>query len=124
MTNEYLKKKNIILINAGSVPENFTGLIIKENPSHILIIDAVLTDQEPGTMLNIDNNEIAKYNFSTHSMSLNFLIKYLRSEIDFEVFIIGFAVESMNLGDNLSNLAKDSLKKLQSNLIADFKTIN
>jgi hydrogenase 3 maturation protease len=120
ITEDYLKKKDIILINGGSAPENFTGLIIKENPSHILIIDAILTDKEPGTILSIDSNEIAKYNFSTHSMSLNFLIKYLYNEIDFEVFILGVVVESMNLGDDLSKSAKDSLKKIQNNLIADF----
>lgn len=120
MTKQYLKKKNILLINGGSVPENFTGTIIRENPSHILIIDAVLTDEEPGTLLSIDSNEIAKYNFSTHSMSLNFLIKYLYSEIDFKVFIIGFVAETMNLGDGLSKSAKNRLKKLQHDLMAGF----
>lgn len=134
--NSYLKKHNIVLINGGSAPENFTGEIIKENPSHILIVDAFLINEQSGinkaqkiknkvsgSILNINEDEISKYNFSTHSISLNFLIKYLRNNIDLKVFILGAEAKSMNLGDNLTEDVENSLNELQNILIRTLKNI-
>jgi hydrogenase 3 maturation protease len=120
------------LINGSFAPENFIGLIIKENPSHILIVDAVLlneqskinkdTNNKPsGKILNINRDEISNYNSSTHSMSLSFLIKYLNNNITFKTFILGVEIESMELGDNLTDNIENSLNKLQNILI---KTLN
>ncbi|MDR2829912.1 MAG: hydrogenase 3 maturation endopeptidase HyCI [Methanobrevibacter sp.] len=138
-SNSYLKKHSVILINSGSVPENFTGEIIKENPSHILIVDAFIRNEQSriaeinnaqkiknkvsGSILNIDENEMSKYNFSTHSMSLSFLIKYLRDNIDFKVFILGSEAKSMNLGDNLTENIGNSLNQLQNILIKTLKNM-
>ncbi|MDR3291775.1 MAG: hydrogenase 3 maturation endopeptidase HyCI [Methanobrevibacter sp.] len=127
-TNSYLKKKNIVLINGSFAPENFIGLIIKENPSHILIVDAVLLNEQSkikkninnklsGTILNINKDEISKYNSSTHSMSLSFLIKYLSNNITFKTFILGVEVEFMELGTDLTDNVENSLNKLQSIII-------
>ncbi|GAA5819818.1 MAG: conserved hypothetical protein partial [Methanobrevibacter sp. CfCl-M3] len=120
----------MILINGSSVPENFTGLIIQEHPSHILIVDAVLLNDNKtknefsGKILNLDEDEIAKYGFSTHSISLNFLIEYLRTHIDFKVFILGVEVESMNFGMELTENMENSLFELQNNLIEILEKID
>jgi hydrogenase 3 maturation protease len=116
------------LINGSFAPENFIGLIIKENPSHILIVDAVLLNEQSkikkninnklsGTILNINKDEISKYNSSTHSMSLSFLIKYLSNNITFKTFILGVEVEFMELGTDLTDNVENSLNKLQSIII-------
>lgn len=116
------------MINGSFAPENFIGLIIKENPSHILIVDAVLLNEQSkikkninnklsGTILNINKDEISKYNSSTHSMSLSFLIKYLSNNITFKTFILGVEVEFMELGTDLTDNVENSLNKLQSIII-------
>ena len=38
-----------MVINAETVPENYTGLIRKEEPSHIIFIDAVEMKMNPET---------------------------------------------------------------------------
>ncbi|MCL2687168.1 MAG: hydrogenase maturation peptidase HycI [Methanobrevibacter sp.] len=100
--DNFTTKNNIILIDGGSAPENFTGLIKKEKPSHLLIIDAALMDSNPGTIKCINENEIANINASTHSMSLSYLIRYLKNDFDFELLFIGIEPFSMNLGEELS----------------------
>lgn len=129
-SNDHLKKRNVILVNGSSAPENFTGQIIKENPTHILIVDALLTNKQSrseinntqkiktkGKILNINEDEIFRYNSSTHSTSLSFLIKYLSTNIDFKVFILGVEVKSMNLGEYLTEETKNNLDELQNILI-------
>ena len=48
------KLNNTFFINGGSVPENFTGLIKKINPSHIILIDATLMNMEAGEINIVD----------------------------------------------------------------------
>ena len=68
------------LINGGSVPENFTGLIRKIDPSHIILIDASLMKRQAGEINIVNKDNIADISISTHSMSLAYLIKYLQME--------------------------------------------
>lgn len=35
-----LKKNYVTVFDGGIVPENFTGMIKREDPSHIILIDA------------------------------------------------------------------------------------
>jgi len=109
---------NIILIDGGSAPENFTGLIKKENPSHILMIDAALMDSEPGTIKSVKKDEIANINTSTHSMSLSFLIKYLENDIDFKFLFIGIEPLAMNLGEELSEKILKSVNFLENTIVS------
>ena len=66
------------LINGGSVPENFTGLIKKIDPSHIILIDASLMKRQAGEINIVNKDNIVDISISTHSMSLAYLIKYLQ----------------------------------------------
>ena len=116
---EYIENNNfdnnsLILINAGSAPENFTGLIKQEKPSHLIIIDAVLMDSEPGKIKFVKKEEIANVNISTHSLSLNLLINYLEKYISFNLLFIGIQPLNMDLGNNLSNEVKNSADELIS----------
>ncbi|MCL2115108.1 MAG: hydrogenase maturation peptidase HycI [Methanobrevibacter sp.] len=117
--NEFFEKKDliqesVILINAGSVPENFTGIIKKEAPSHLIIIDTVLMDNNPGTIKFIKKENIANTNISTHSLSLNFLINYLEKFLSIDLLFIGIQPLKLSLGNNLSEEVKKSADELIS----------
>lgn len=114
-TNDYsiLKNKDISLIDAGHVPENFTGKIKEEKPSHIFIVDAVIGDKSPGEITIVNREQIPKLNVSTHAMSLNTLIKYLESYFDFKVIFIGIEPKFMNLGMEISNEVLEGLEELK-----------
>ena len=72
------KRDDVIVFDGGTVPENYTGLIRKENPSHIILVDAVDMKKEPGYIRVVMKEEIANYNISTHAMPISFLIKYIK----------------------------------------------
>lgn len=125
--------ENILLINGGSVPENFTGPIKKFNPSHIIIIDACLMNMNPGEVNIVSKDNIVNVSVSTHSMSLTYLIKYLESnedmsmEIfddvnlenldvevkkDFKMLFVGIEPEIMDLSFDLTDSVKESCDNL------------
>lgn len=108
--NESLVERlnNTFLINGGSVPENFTGLIKKCNPSHIILIDASLMNLDAGEINIVNKDNIVDISISTHSMSLSYLIKYLELEKDYNILFIGIEPEIIDLSFELSSKIKNS----------------
>ena len=88
--------ENILLINAQTVPENFTGKIRMENPSHIIIIDACLMGLTPGDYKIVNSEEFTNIGISTHSMSLSYFVKFLNQD---KVLFLGIEPQSLELID-------------------------
>lgn len=104
-----INNDNIEIINAKTVPENFTGKIRSIDPSHVLIVDAVIMDEKPGTIRLVKKEEVSSVSISTHSMSLSYLVKYLELKKPYNILFIGIQPENMNLGEiSLTESCKDS----------------
>ncbi|MBE6499331.1 MAG: hydrogenase maturation peptidase HycI [Methanobrevibacter thaueri] len=99
LKEENIENEKLIFINAETVPENFTGKIRKENPTHLIIIDACLMNSKPGNMQIVNKKDFANIGISTHSMSLSFFVKYLEKDTDFKITFVGIEPETMNWGD-------------------------
>ncbi len=97
-----------MLINAKTVPENFTGKIRKENPSHIILVDACLMGLNPGDYKIVNKDDFADIGISTHSMSLSYFVKFLNHD---NILFIGIEPESLDLID------QDSLGVLGADLM-------
>ena len=81
------------------MPENFTGKIRNENPTHLIIVDACLMGSNPGDMKIVDKNDFANIGISTHSMSLSFFVRYLEKDTDIEIMFVGIEPETMDWGE-------------------------
>jgi len=113
----YHKNSDIIAFDGGTVPENYTGSIRKENPSHIILIDAVEMKETPGFIRVVEKNEIANYNISTHAMPVSFLIRYMESTIDAEIILIGIQPQSMDFSQGISNRIEKSINEVVKTFI-------
>lgn len=96
------EKDNVICINAKTVPENFTGKIRKEQPSHVIIVDACLMGGEAGDIKIVDKDDFVNIGISTHSMSLSYFVKYLERDNNFKIIFVGIEPETMEFGEELS----------------------
>lgn len=101
-------KDSFLFIDAQTVPENFTGKIKKENPSHLIIVDACLMGAQPGEMKIVDKDDFANIGISTHSMSLSFFVKYLEQNSEFGIIFVGIEPESMDYADNPTEKVRDA----------------
>ena len=99
LIDENIEKDNLLFINAETVPENFTGKIRKENPSHVIIVDACMMGAKPGEIKIVDKDDFANIGISTHSMSLSYFVKYLEMDNDFKVIFVGIEPETMDWGE-------------------------
>lgn len=111
------ENKKFLFIDAKTVPENFTGKIRKENPSHLIIVDACLMDGEPGDMKIVNKDDFANIGISTHSMSLSFFVKYLEKDTAIKIIFVGIEPESMDYADkptqNVENAANEFINTLK-----------
>ena len=99
LKEESIENDCLLFIDAETVPENFTGKIRKENPTHLIIVDACLMGSEPGDIKIVDKEDFAKIGISTHSMSLSFFVRYLEKDTDFKIIFIGIEPETMDWGE-------------------------
>ena len=102
LKEEDIEDENLIFINAETVPENFTGKLRKENPTHIIIVDACLMNGNPGDMQIVDKDDFSNIGISTHSMSLSYFVKYMEKDNDFKIIFVGIEPESLDYGENLT----------------------
>jgi hydrogenase 3 maturation protease len=109
LSKSFHKNKNVVVFDGKTVPENFTGAIKREDPSHIIIIDAVKMNETPGQIKFVNKEEIANYNLSTHAMPLSFLIKYLESTSHYEMILLGIQPKNMNLICEISKEVQTSM---------------
>ncbi|MDD3985745.1 MAG: hydrogenase maturation peptidase HycI [Methanobacterium sp.] len=106
------EQKDFLVINAETVPENYTGIIREKNPSHIIFIDAVEMDVNPGEIKLIPSDNIANYSVSTHAMPISFMIKYIESFTDAKIILIGIQPKNIDFSQEISAEVKNGIKKL------------
>ncbi len=114
--SEFQNHIDVVVVNGGSVPENYTGTIRRENPSHIIFIDAVEMGKETGHVKLVKKEEISNYSISTHAMPISFLIKYLESAVDSKIILIGIQPKNMELGQDISKEVEKSIEKVFNGL--------
>lgn len=85
--------------DAGTAPENFTGLVRRERPHHLLLIDAADMGLPPGAIRRVPRALIQDVGFGTHMLPLYHLIDYLADAVTGEIILIGIQPASKDYGD-------------------------
>jgi len=79
----------MLIIEAGPAPENFTGLLRRFKPDQVWLVDAALFDALPGEVRCLPWEEVEGMSASTHTLPLNLLAAYLTAELGCELKLIG-----------------------------------
>ena len=99
MKEEVEEEYGIPVVAAGvRAVELTSNKIRKENPSHVIIVDACLMGCRPGDIRIVDKDDFTNIGISTHSMSLSYFVKYLERDTDFKIIFVGIEPETMDWG--------------------------
>lgn len=107
-----LNNESFLSINGDLVPENFTQDIRKFKPENVIIVDAAFMEKSIGEVEIIRVNEITGVSFSSHSMPLSVLGKYLAQEIGAKVYILGVQAGKIEFGSEISQAVKESADQI------------
>jgi hydrogenase 3 maturation protease len=102
-----------ICIDAGSAPEKFLGLIVKEEPDTILFVDAADLDIEPGQYRILEPVDIVKCGLTTHDMSSRMLIEFLENQTKANILMLGVQPQHECLGEAMSKRLTETLNEIE-----------
>jgi hydrogenase 3 maturation protease len=99
-----------MVLDCGTIPENYTGVIKRKKPKTLIIIDAAEMNLHPGEIRIIPREKLAMMHLSTHAIPLSVFIKYLEKDVPHIIFI---GIQPQRLQGTVS----DPVKKSGDNLI-------
>ncbi len=112
----------IVVLDVGSVPQNFLSFISEEKISHVLLIDAVEFHADVGTVGLFDVTDLQEYQvtFSTHFIPMKVFVGYWIKETGATFRILGVQPKILDFGAPMSEevvKAADNIVGLLSSII-------
>jgi hydrogenase 3 maturation protease len=106
-----------VVIDAGAVPENHLGKVLRAAPDTILLVDAIDFGGAPGAVARIDRDRLGEVGLSTHAVSLGMAVDYLSRQTDAEVIVIGIQPAQLEPGAPVSAAVARGLARLRRQLL-------
>ncbi len=100
---------NLVVLNCGTVPENFTSVVKQHNPKNLIIVDAVEMGLDAGKIRIVPKEKIGVMHISTHGIPISVLISYLEQYVE-KIYFIGIQPKSMS--GEINKIVKKSGKEL------------
>ena len=95
----------------GTTPENYLVLLWDGHFDTVVLIDAVLSEGEPGSVVLMEGNKIKSLfpEVSTHRFSLGTLAEIIESEGRTRAWLLGVVPREIETGSELSRNVKETL---------------
>jgi hydrogenase 3 maturation protease len=116
--------ERLLVIEAGSVPENQTGLLRRFKPDLVLLIDAAQMGETPGVIRWLPWDETDGISASTHTLPFHILARYLVSELDCEVALLCIQPARNTVGAPLSPEVVEAVDTIVNFLVENRGTAN
>jgi hydrogenase 3 maturation protease len=115
---DFLQERVPHAFDVGPSPENATGTIKKLKPKVIVFIDALIfKDLPPGAPQMAEIDDIRHLGESTHTLSLDVVMEYLKMETGADVFMIGVQPGRIANGEGLTVGMQDATEKIAKSII-------
>jgi len=105
------------ILETGVAPENFTGVLRKSLPSHVILIDSAEMGEKAGCIKLVDAQKIKEVFPSTHSLPLSTLAKYIEQEFGAKVIILGIQPKEISFSTEVSVEIVNSVNQLAKIII-------
>lgn len=92
----------VLLIDAGTAPENFTAPLRRFKPDLVVEIDAAEQDADPGAVAWLDWRDADGLSASTHTLPPSVLAEFLVADLGCRVEILGIQPKALEPGTPLS----------------------
>jgi hydrogenase 3 maturation protease len=111
--------ERLLVIEAGSVPENQTGRLRRFKPGLVLLIDAAQMGETPGVIRWLPWDETDGISASTHTLPFHILARYLISELGCEVALLCIQSARNTVGAPLSAEVAEAVNTIVNVLVGN-----
>jgi len=109
--------RDVTVINGGTSPENYTGVIRRLAPTHVLLVDTAEMGLTPGESRLVKADEIEGFAISTHAPPLGVIAEYLSVASRAKVALLAVQPRSLEFGDGLTDDLKNAVNVIAEALI-------
>lgn len=110
--------ESVFLIEAETVPESYMHKITLFKPTHILLIDAAIINQTPGTPQFTDTKQLTRKSaISTHTLPLRIFCDYLTATTKAKISLLAIQPEDTSFGEGLTLKLQETATKLANILL-------
>ena len=107
----------VYLIEAETIPESYMQQIVAFKPTHILLVDAGIINEPPGTAQLADPTQlIRKTSISTHTLPLRIFCDYLTQTTAAKIALLIIQPADASFGEGLTPKLKQTAKNLTKQL--------
>jgi len=95
--------KNVLLLEAETVPESYLLDIEEFHPTHVLLIDAALLGLNPGEASLLDAEEVADFSaITTHLLPLRIFCDYVKQVTGAKIALLLIEPKCVEFGQGLT----------------------
>lgn len=109
--------RSVRLIEAHTMPENFTGEVKRFKPSHVLLIDAASFNAKPGVVRLVPPEDIAGVVVSTHALPLSMFAEVVQKTVKAKVLLLGVQPKTADFVEGLTPEVEKAVKKIAGVLV-------
>ena len=91
-----------LVLDTGSAPENFTGVVRRHKPEVLLVLDAADFGGRVGELRLLKAEAVSTGGFFTHAASLRLLFDYLRAECGTEGVVLAVQAGTVEFSGPMS----------------------
>jgi hydrogenase 3 maturation protease len=95
-------RPGLLILETGTAPENFTGVLRHFRPDLVLLVDAADFEQQPGTIRWTDWQESDGFSGSTHTLPPSVLARFLAQSLGSRVVLLGIQPVCVEFGRRMS----------------------
>lgn len=115
------ERGNVLVVEAGPAPENFTGPLRRFGPDLVLIIDAAQMDEPPGSVRWIEWVAVGGVSASTHRLPPTRVASFLMSELGCQVVLLGIQVGDVTFDRPVTMEVRAAVERVVEELVKNLR---
>jgi hydrogenase 3 maturation protease len=108
----------LLIVEAGSAPENQTGRLRAFGPDLVLFVDAAQMGAAPGTVRLLPWQATTGLSASTHTLPLHILARFLTHDLGCDVALLGLQPHQNRVDAPLSDAMREVVDRVVDDLAA------
>ncbi len=108
---------DVLVIDAGPVPENFSGTLRRFRPDVVIFVDAAELARPAGTYAWVERNDIEGFGGSTHLLPLSVFAQYLVDEFHCQIAFVGIQPARISFDVDVSPVVLKTVHEVAQELL-------
>lgn len=105
-------KTDLTLLDVGSYPQNYMGVVAREAPETVILVDGAELGLQPGEIRLLCGSELVDMGGGSHGFPMTALLEQLAVLSNAEILLLGIQIETLERGSSLSSPVEQAVDEI------------